>query len=74
MSKLTKQEMDECLKAEENTAIYRMFTSKGVHLHMKIAKFYYNHYNIFTYAAIQIPLIIVDMIDSVEYFVKYKKK
>lgn len=74
MDKLTEQEIEKCLEEEEATAVYRMFTSKGVHLYMKIAKFYYNHYNVFIHTVIQIPLIIVDMIDSLEYWIKYKEQ
>lgn len=50
-----------------------MFTPLGVHLRMKIADFYYHHYTILTYIIIQIPLLIVDVIDGVEYSIKYKK-
>ena len=50
-----------------------MFTPLGVHLRMKIADFYYHHYGILTYIIIQIPLLIVDIIDGIEYSIKYKK-
>lgn len=73
MSKLSEQEIEERLDNEENIAVYRMFTPLGVHLRMKIANFYYNHYGILTYIIIQIPLLIVDVIDGIEYLIKYKK-
>ena len=73
MNKLSEQEIEKRLDDEENVAIYRMFTPLGVHLHMKIADFYYHHYGILTHIIIQIPLLIVDIIDGIEYSIKYKK-
>lgn len=57
MAKLTKEEIEECLDDAEETAVYRMHTAKGVQLHMKIAKWYYNHYNDFSYVIIRVPLL-----------------
>ena len=65
MNKLSEQEIKKILYDEENVAIYRMFTPLGVHLRMKIVDFYYHHYGILTYIVIQIPLLIVDVIDSI---------
>lgn len=73
MNKLSEQEIEKRLDDEENVAIYRMFTPLGVHLRMKIADFYCHHYGILTYIIIQIPLLIVDAIDSIAYSIKNKK-
>lgn len=65
MNKLTKEEIERELDNEEDIAVYRMFSSKGVDLRMRIAEWYYNHYNVFSYIVIQIPLLIVDAIDII---------
>lgn len=72
--KLTKEEIIECLDEAEGAAIHRMYTAKGVKLHMKIAKWYYNHYSDFSYVLIRVPLFIVDVIDSVQYVMEKNKK
>lgn len=74
MAKLTKEEIEECLDAAEETAVYRMYTAKGVRLHMEIAKWYYNHYSKFSYILIRLPLFIVDIIDSVQDVTEKNKK
>lgn len=63
-TKLTTIEMIAALLDAENIAIYRMYTSVGVSLYMKIAKFHYrfNHKVVARFLS-NVLLIFVDAID-----------
>ena len=73
MGKLSQKEIEEALDNAAGIASYRMYTDTGFHLYMKMANFYYNHYNAFIKIVIQIPLFFIDTIDFVVFFFERKK-
>ena len=67
MAKLTKEKINEYTEAESDVAVYRMYTSIGYDLWMKLAVFYFHNHNIFTRILLQFPLFLVDTIDTFTY-------
>lgn len=73
MSKLTQKEKEEYIDIEYDHSVHLMYTAMGVRLRMKVAEFYFNHYNVLTHIVIQIPLMLIFVLDSIE-FIREKQE